>query len=128
LGHEMKIRDLREQHRRPRFRAAPGSGASPLRSPPRRRQGEREARPFNRNPLICTTIRHGGTAQAERKGQPMLTRAGMLSALALISLAGAAQALDQVTFGTNWKAQAEHGGFYQARGSRRWPTSKAIRS
>ena len=44
----------------------------------------------------------------------MLTRAGMLSALALISLTGAAQALDQVTFGTNWKAQAEHGGFYQA--------------
>jgi NitT/TauT family transport system substrate-binding protein len=44
----------------------------------------------------------------------MLARAGMLSALALISLAGAAQALDQVTFGTNWKAQAEHGGFYQA--------------
>jgi NitT/TauT family transport system substrate-binding protein len=44
----------------------------------------------------------------------MLARTGMLSALALISLTGAAQALDQVTFGTNWKAQAEHGGFYQA--------------
>jgi NitT/TauT family transport system substrate-binding protein len=44
----------------------------------------------------------------------MLVRAGMRSALALISLGGAAQALDQVTFGTNWKAQAEHGGFYQA--------------
>ena len=25
-----------------------------------------------------------------------------------------AMALDKVTFGTNWKAQAEHGGFYQA--------------
>src|SRR6266404_6843815 len=25
-----------------------------------------------------------------------------------------AQALDKLTFGTNWKAQAEHGGFYQA--------------
>lgn len=25
-----------------------------------------------------------------------------------------AQGLDKVTFGTNWKAQAEHGGFYQA--------------
>ena len=47
----------------------------------------------------------------------MLARAGMLSALALISLAGVAQALDQVTFGTNWKAQAEHGGFYQAMAS-----------
>jgi NitT/TauT family transport system substrate-binding protein len=48
------------------------------------------------------------------KGQHMLARAAMFSALALIGLAGAAQALDQVTFGTNWKAQAEHGGFYQA--------------
>jgi NitT/TauT family transport system substrate-binding protein len=28
--------------------------------------------------------------------------------------APAAAALDQVSFGTNWKAQAEHGGFYQA--------------
>jgi len=35
-------------------------------------------------------------------------------ATCLSSLAGAAQALDEVTFGTNWKAQAEHGGFYQA--------------
>ncbi len=25
-----------------------------------------------------------------------------------------ALALDKVTFGTNWKAQAEHGGYYQA--------------
>ncbi len=34
----------------------------------------------------------------------------------LIALGGAAhaQALDEVTFGTNWLAQAEHGGFYQA--------------
>ena len=29
-------------------------------------------------------------------------------------LAGPAAALDEVTFGTNWKAQAEHGGYYQA--------------
>jgi len=35
-------------------------------------------------------------------------------AFALVSLPGAAAALDEVTFGTNWKAQAEHGGFYQA--------------
>ena len=43
---------------------------------------------------------------------------------ALLGLAGAfglglagigqAQALDEVTFATNWKAQAEHGGYYQA--------------
>jgi len=35
-------------------------------------------------------------------------------AVGLLTVSGAAQALDQVTFGTNWKAQAEHGGFYQA--------------
>ncbi len=33
---------------------------------------------------------------------------------ALVAVAGPAWALDKVTFGTNWKAQAEHGGFYQA--------------
>src|SRR5687767_4971228 len=35
---------------------------------------------------------------------------------AATGLAGAASAqqLDQVSFGTNWLAQAEHGGFYQA--------------
>jgi NitT/TauT family transport system substrate-binding protein len=39
-----------------------------------------------------------------------------LGAAGLAALAGAAQAqdLDKVTFGTNWVAQAEHGGFYQA--------------
>jgi NitT/TauT family transport system substrate-binding protein len=35
-------------------------------------------------------------------------------ACGLVATAGTAQALDEVTFGTNWKAQAEHGGFYQA--------------
>ncbi len=30
------------------------------------------------------------------------------------ALAGPALALDEVTFGTNWLAEAEHGGFYQA--------------
>jgi NitT/TauT family transport system substrate-binding protein len=34
--------------------------------------------------------------------------------LAAVGLAGPAAALDEVTFGTNWLAQAEHGGFYQA--------------
>lgn len=31
-----------------------------------------------------------------------------------LSLAGQALALDEVSYGTNWLAQAEHGGFYQA--------------
>ena len=36
------------------------------------------------------------------------------SAIALLSLAATAQAADKVTFGTNWLAEAEHGGYYQA--------------
>ena len=32
----------------------------------------------------------------------------------LAPLPAAAQALDKVSFGTNWVAEAEHGGFYQA--------------
>jgi NitT/TauT family transport system substrate-binding protein len=36
-----------------------------------------------------------------------------LLALALLA-AGTAQAQDKITFATNWKAQAAHGGFYQA--------------
>jgi NitT/TauT family transport system substrate-binding protein len=35
-------------------------------------------------------------------------------AIGLTTVAGQAFALDAVTFGTNWKAQAEHGGYYQA--------------
>jgi NitT/TauT family transport system substrate-binding protein len=33
---------------------------------------------------------------------------------AMAALAGPALALDEVSFGTNWLAEAEHGGFYQA--------------
>lgn len=36
------------------------------------------------------------------------------TAATLLLAAGAAQAQDKVTFATNWKAQAAHGGFYQA--------------
>src|SRR6478672_3016949 len=40
----------------------------------------------------------------------------LIMLLALMGLAGAAhsQALDKVRFGTNWIAESEHGGFYQA--------------
>ena len=34
--------------------------------------------------------------------------------LFLLAGLGPAQALDKITFATNWRAQAEHGGFYQA--------------
>jgi NitT/TauT family transport system substrate-binding protein len=39
--------------------------------------------------------------------------AALLSVVAVLSPA-AAQTLDKVTFGTNWVAEAEHGGFFQA--------------
>jgi NitT/TauT family transport system substrate-binding protein len=37
-----------------------------------------------------------------------------LAALAMSAAGARAQALDKVAFGTNWVAEAEHGGFYQA--------------
>lgn len=40
--------------------------------------------------------------------------AGLAAGAAAIAFAGSALALDEVTFGTNWVAEAEHGGFYQA--------------
>jgi NitT/TauT family transport system substrate-binding protein len=36
------------------------------------------------------------------------------AALALTAIVAPARALDQVTFGTDWQAEAEHGGYYQA--------------
>ncbi|TQF78605.1 ABC transporter substrate-binding protein [Elioraea sp. Yellowstone] len=42
---------------------------------------------------------------------------GLLGGAALVPVAGArvsAQTLDRVSFQTNWRAQAEHGGYYQA--------------
>jgi NitT/TauT family transport system substrate-binding protein len=42
------------------------------------------------------------------------TTASLAAGAAALLLAGQAMALDKVTFGTNWVAEAEHGGFYQA--------------
>jgi NitT/TauT family transport system substrate-binding protein len=39
---------------------------------------------------------------------------GFGAVLALAALAAPAHALDQITFGTDWQAEAEHGGYYQA--------------
>jgi len=47
-----------------------------------------------------------------RNGRRVAT--GLAGALALLLDAGIAAAADKVTFGTNWKAEAEHGGYYQA--------------
>ncbi len=38
----------------------------------------------------------------------------LLAVVCLLLALAPAQALDKVTFATNWRAQAEHGGFYQA--------------
>ncbi len=43
---------------------------------------------------------------------PLATAVAIAAALGLLS--PAAEALEKVTFGTNWKAEAEHGGFYEA--------------
>jgi len=44
-----------------------------------------------------------------------MVRLGMLSAVLAVGLSFAqAQSLEKVRFGTNWVAEAEHGGFYQA--------------
>jgi NitT/TauT family transport system substrate-binding protein len=40
--------------------------------------------------------------------------AGLAAAVTLAFAALPAAALDKITFGTDWKAEAEHGGFYQA--------------
>ena len=48
---------------------------------------------------------------------PSLYVRGLIAIAAACGLAAVAlpaEALDQVTFGTDWKAEAEHGGFYQA--------------
>lgn len=43
-----------------------------------------------------------------------LLRTALTTSLAFSALSVAAQELDEVTFATNWLAQAEHGGYYQA--------------
>jgi NitT/TauT family transport system substrate-binding protein len=52
-----------------------------------------------------------------RNGEETQGRGTLLAAAlnaALLGWMGEAMALDKVTLGTNWKAQAEHGGYYQA--------------
>src|SRR5947209_14187517 len=47
--------------------------------------------------------------------QPGTAMPRLIAALILLAaLGGTARAADRITFGTDWLAQAEHGGFYQA--------------
>jgi NitT/TauT family transport system substrate-binding protein len=51
-------------------------------------------------------------------GRSMTVRAKFLAgtlAVAIVGFGGAAQANDKIVLGTNWLAQAEHGGYYQAK-------------
>jgi NitT/TauT family transport system substrate-binding protein len=45
---------------------------------------------------------------------PSLTRRTLVAATLALAMPAQAQTLDKVSFGTNWVAEAEHGGFYQA--------------
>ena len=45
---------------------------------------------------------------------PKLLRIGLASIALVVSFAGAAQSPQRLVFSTDWLAQAEHGGFYQA--------------
>src|ERR1700716_4673959 len=47
---------------------------------------------------------------------PIASALAFVMAVMTCALSGAAsaQAVDKVSFGTNWVAEAEHGGFYQA--------------
>src|SRR5579862_4477913 len=57
------------------------------------------------------------TAPSAMTGQTMsrFRTACMTAAAALLVALGPAKAADKVTFLTSWHAQAEHGGFYQAK-------------
>jgi len=55
-----------------------------------------------------------GIALAPAPGMNTPTVLARAMTLAFLLTTPAAWAEDKVTFGTNWKAQAEHGGFYQA--------------
>src|SRR5262249_50391775 len=60
---------------------------------------------------------HPGISLASRGGMiPLVTLSRFPLALAFLAVVGVspAAAEDKVSLGTNWKAQAEHGGFYQA--------------
>lgn len=59
-----------------------------------------------------TTTTHRNAHGTTRRR--ILVAAAALAAAATMAGTPEAEALDKVTFGTNWKAQAEHGGFYQA--------------
>ncbi len=76
-----------------------------------------------RNRLIAPPVSPEGTTPAAapsgaiKRLRPTRAICGALATIALAAFAAipaTAQTLDKVSFGTNWVAEAEHGGFYQA--------------
>jgi len=59
-------------------------------------------------------MRWSRTASIDWSKEPDMLKLIRLALLAAAFASGAACAQDKVTFATNWKAQAAHGGFYQA--------------
>jgi NitT/TauT family transport system substrate-binding protein len=65
-------------------------------------------------------VLYSRVAGAKEQTMPFATRSCTILAAVLLSAAAAtvgpvsAETLDKVTFGSNWVAEAEHGGFYQA--------------
>jgi NitT/TauT family transport system substrate-binding protein len=57
----------------------------------------------------------GRTSSKKARANLALLTGAVLLATSLASASAMAQKLDKVVFGTNWYAQAEHGGFYQAK-------------
>src|SRR5215469_17190244 len=91
---------------------------APCADPPRpERRLYRTIEDFSR---VCESGRVTGAALLSRVAPAAIGVAGMrvlrtvLSVVGGLALALQARAADTVTFGTDWKAEAEHGGYYQA--------------
>src|SRR5271169_6608204 len=70
-----------------------------------------------RMPSASTTSHHGLKRPTESNMNPALLPRALTALLVAIVMAispGRAETLDKVSFGTNWVAEAEHGGFFQA--------------
>src|SRR5258708_31411283 len=68
---------------------------------------------------------HNGNREGHAMRQAIRTPSAILVAAALAAcLAGPAAALDQVSLGTDWKAEAEHGGYYQANATRTYAKNR----
>src|SRR6478752_5571602 len=61
----------------------------------------------------CCSVAASGSTAIHRAGAAPETSGQWMSVLAAI-VPASAQTLDKISFGTNWVAEAEHGGFFQA--------------